>query len=96
MVSMKKVEIIFEAVYLTRLLELFKRHNIKGYTLIREIEGCGAHGLMSADVGFDVSSNDYLYTVCENDKFEEMKEEIRSFTHKYGGKCFVTDAMMLK
>jgi len=95
MKSMKKVEIIMEAIYLSRVLKLFKKHSIVHYTLIRDIEGNGTHGLMMNDDVTDIGKNDYLFTVCEEEKFLQMKDEIRTFTKRFGGKCFVTDTMML-
>lgn len=95
MKKMKKIEIIIESIYLNRLLGLFKKRKITGYTIIRDIEGSGGHGLKTADEFSDILSNNYIFTVCEEEKLEEIKEEIRSFIKKYGGKCIVSDALML-
>ena len=57
MKDMKKVELIIEAVYVPRLIKLFKKHNIGGYTVIRDIEGYGGHGLKTADDVSDAFSN---------------------------------------
>jgi len=95
MKSMKKVEFIFESVYMNRLLDIFKNNNISGYTIIKNIEGCGGHGLKTADDVTDVFSNNYVFTVCEKEQFLSMEKEIRAFTKKYGGKCIVSDAMLL-
>jgi hypothetical protein len=95
MKSMKKVELIIEAVYIKRLLELFKKHEINGYTIIKDIEGRGGHGLKTADDVSDVFTNIYVFTVCEENVFISMKEEIRTFVKKYGGKCIITDAMVI-
>ena len=92
---MKKVELIIESVYINRLLELFKKHSIIGYTIIKNIEGRGGHGLKTADDVSDVFTNIYVFTVCEENVFLAMKEEIRSFVTKYGGKCIITDAMVI-
>jgi hypothetical protein len=95
MKSMKKVELVIEAVYINRLLELFKEHGINGYTIIKDIEGRGGHGLKTADDVSDVFSNIYVFTVCEEEIFLSMKEKIRAFVKKYGGKCIITDAMVI-
>lgn len=95
MKSMKKVEIIIESIYINRLLEVFKKYEINGYTIIKDIQGCGGHGLKTADDVTDVFSNNYIFTVCEEEKYLSMQEDIRSFTKKYGGKCIVSDVMML-
>lgn len=92
---MKKIELVVEAIYINRLLDLFKKHSIKSYTLIRDVEGCGGHGHMQNDSVGNFNSNDYIFTAVEEEKFLEIKEGIRTFTVKYGGKCFVSDTMMI-
>lgn len=95
MKKMKKVEVIIEAVYLNKLLELFKENNIKGYTIIRDIEGLGGHGLKTADDACDLFSNIYIFVVCEQGQYEHLDPGIRSFLDKYGGKCILSDVMIL-
>lgn len=95
MKKMKKIEIVLESVYTNRLLELFRQNGITRYTIIKDIEGNGEHGLRQADEVTDVFSNNYIFTVCEEEKLEEIKEEIRSFSKKYSGKCIVSDVMWL-
>lgn len=95
MKSMKKVEIIIESVYIKRFLKIFKHHKISGYTVIKDIEGYGAHGLKTADDVTDVFSNILVFTVCEAELYEKMDKDIRAFLHTYGGKCILTDVMLL-
>ena len=92
---MKKVELIIEAVYINRLLELFKKHDINAYTIIKDIEGRGGHGLKTADDVSDVFANIYIFTLCDENIFISMKEEIRAFVIKYGCKCIITNAMVI-
>jgi nitrogen regulatory protein PII len=95
MKKMKKVEVIIESIYVNRLIELFKKSEVTGYTIIRDIEGAGGHGLKTADDAHDILSNTYVFTVCEEEKFENMIEKIRSFIDKYGGKCIISDSLVL-
>jgi hypothetical protein len=95
MKQMKKVELVIEAVYVNRLIELFKRHEIHGYTIIKDIEGAGGHGVRTADDVSDIFSNNYVFTVCEAGQFEDMEIDIRKFLEKYGGKCMLSDVMLL-
>ena len=92
---MKKVELIIEAIYINKLLDIFRNHDIGGYTIITDVEGSGAHGLRMADDVSEVSSNDYVFTICEEEKFLEMKDEMVKFRNRFGGKFFVTDTMVL-
>ena len=92
---MKKVEVIIESIYLNRLLDLFHEAQVTGYTIIRDIEGAGGHGLKTADEANDILSNTYVFTLCNEEKFNKMIEKIRAFINKYGGKCIVLDAQVL-
>lgn len=91
MKNMKKIEIIIESIYLNRLIELFDRKEITGYTIIRDVEGKGITGIKSADEITDVFSNNYVFTVCDEDKLMNIVEDIRAFIKKYGGRCIVSD-----
>lgn len=92
---MKKVELVIESVYLKRLLKLFKKHDIGGYTIIKDIEGAGGHGLKTGDDVTGVFSNVYIFTVCEDAQYKIMDKDIRSFLKSYGGKCILSDVMLL-
>ena len=92
---MKKVEVIIESSYLNRLLDLFHEGQVTGYTIIRDIEGAGGHGLKTADEANDILSNTYVFTLCNEEKFNKMIEKITAFINKYGGKCIVLDAQVL-
>lgn len=95
MKDMKKVELVIEAVYVPRLIKLFKKHGISGYTIIKDVEGYGEHGLKTVDGITGISSNNYIFTVCEADKYKDMDTDIRKFLEMYGGKCILTDVMLL-
>ncbi len=95
MKKMKKVEVIIESIYLNRLLDLFKKGNVTGYTIIRDIEGAGGHGLKTADDAHDILSNTYVFTLCNEEKFTRMIEKLRAFIDKYGGKCIISDTQVL-
>ena len=59
------------------------------------IQGAGGHGRKTADDVTDVFSNDYIFTVCEEEAFLKMQPDITNFIKEYGGKCIVSDAMLL-
>lgn len=92
---MKKVELIIESVYIKRLIKVLEKHDIGGYTIIKDIEGYGGHGLKTADDVTDVFSNVLVFTVCEAATYDMMDKDIRSFLKTYGGKCILSDVMLL-
>ena len=95
MKNMTKVELIIESVYENRLLKLFEKHNIGGYTIINDIEGSGGHGLKTGDDVTGVFSNTYIFTVCEAEVYDNMDKDIRAFLKSYGGKCILSDVRIL-
>ncbi len=95
MKKMKKVEFVIEAIYVNRLIDLLKDHGIHGYTIIKDIEGAGGHGVRTADDVSDMFSNNYVFTVCEDEKYQEMDKAIRNFLDRFGGKCMLSDVMLL-
>ena len=56
-----------------------------------DVEGKGITGIKSADEITDVFSNNYVFTVCDEDKLMNIVEDIRRFIKKYGGRCIVSD-----
>jgi len=95
MKNMKKVELIIEAVYINRLITVLQKHDVGGYTIIKDVEGYGGHGIKTTEDVTDILSNIYLFTVCEATTYEKMDKDIRSFLHTYGGKCILSDVMLL-
>lgn len=51
-------------------------NEVTGYTIIRDIEGYGGHGLKTADEANDLLSNNYIFTVCEEHKIEKILDKI--------------------
>ncbi|CAA6801566.1 MAG: Unknown protein [uncultured Campylobacterales bacterium] len=92
---MKKIELIIESLYLSRLIKIFDKNDINGYTIIKDIEGMGERGFKSADEITDVFKNYYIFTVCEEPKAKIILEGIKKFMRKYGGKCIVSDVEWL-
>ncbi|QOP42529.1 transcriptional regulator [Sulfurimonas sediminis] len=92
---MKKIEVIIESVYIKRLLKVFKKHKIGGYTVIKDVEGYGGHGFQTADDVSDVLSNILVFSVCKKELLENMQKDLKKFLETYGGKCIVSDATLL-
>lgn len=95
MVKKKKVEIIIESVYLNRLVEFFMKNDVIGYTVIRNIEGSGGHGLKQNDDVTDVFTNIYVFVVFSDEFLEKINDKLIAFLKKYGAKCIITDVMWL-
>ena len=93
---MTKVELIVEAVYIKRVIELLANDGVEHYTIIEDIKGCGTHGLRSADDVTEISGNVYFFTLITDEKFNEIEKDIANFIKRFGGKCFISDVSVLE
>jgi len=93
---MKKIEIILESCAVEEILSLFENTEIINYTIIRDIKGrCQGYSFTSAEDCIHKSSHDYLFAVCSQRKFSQLRDSIQTHIHQHGGQCFVTDVTTL-
>jgi nitrogen regulatory protein PII len=92
MQSIKRIEIITDAVEMREVRRVLARHGIAGYTIIRDVEGQGLRGAQTGDDLTDVFKNSYLLTTCEPAQLDALVAAIRPILKKRGGICLVSDA----
>ncbi len=92
MQSIKRIEIITDAVEMREVRRVLARHGIAGYTIIRDVEGQGASGARTGDDLTDVFKSSYLLTTCEPAQLDALIDSIRPILKKRGGICLVSDA----
>lgn len=92
MQSIKRIEIITDAIEMREVRRVLERLGIAGYTIIRDVEGQGVRGARTGDDLTDVFKNSYLLTTCEPAQVESLVEAIRPILKKRGGICLVSDA----
>ncbi|WP_448570529.1 DUF190 domain-containing protein [Trichothermofontia sp.] len=93
--AVKRVEIIANSSELAKILESLDETGAPGYTVIRNVTGKGIMGNISDD---DVTtlSNVYVLCYCSEDKIKPIVEAIRPILNKFGGVCYVSDAMEMR
>lgn len=92
---MKKVEVVTDSLHARRILELFEREGVTGYTVIRDAIGKGERGIMTADELTDVFKNSYIFTVCSDDVAEKIADKIEQLLERYGGICIISDVQAI-
>ncbi|MGB5713303.1 MAG: P-II family nitrogen regulator [Waterburya sp.] len=69
--------------------------NVPGYSIIRNVIGKGDLGKVSDDVNLGSSklSNVFIICYCPQEKVEPIVTQIKPILNKYGGVCYLFDAM---
>ncbi len=90
--NIKRIEIITDAIYQSRLIKLLDDTGIPGYTIFKDVAGKGlkgekdGHGLGS---GF---KNVYILIYCELELVKKLTDAVRPVIETFGGVCVVSDA----
>jgi nitrogen regulatory protein PII len=93
MTSMKKVEIVIDALELSAVAEVLDAAGVSGYTVIREVTGKGSRGNRSGDDLTGALMNGYIFTACSEAQAGAVAEAIRPVLKRFGGVCLVTDCL---
>lgn len=96
MVKMKKIEIIAEAAEIENIIQIFESLDVSGYTIINDISGKGGRGNRFADELTDVFKNQYILTVCDEQKATKLTEAVCPLLKKRGGVCIVSHVLWVK
>lgn len=89
----KKVEVVIDSYHLEKIIELFDKNGIGGYTVIKDVLGKGERGLMSGDELTDAFKNSYIFTVCDEETALKIVQDIRPLLKRFGGVCIISDVM---
>ncbi|MEJ5339616.1 MAG: P-II family nitrogen regulator [Aquificaceae bacterium] len=92
---MKKVEVVIDSIYLSRVLDVLEKAGVSGYTVIKDALGKGERGIMAGDELTDVFKNSYVFTVCSEEVAQKIAESLRPLLKKVGGACLISDVLWL-
>jgi nitrogen regulatory protein PII len=88
----KRIEIVVEALVLRRVTKIVDAAGIKGYTVLRNVEGKGGHGERFEDELVDTHRNALVVVACEAAQVEPLLAALRPLLTRFGGMCLVSDA----
>jgi nitrogen regulatory protein PII len=92
--SVKRLEIVTDAVELTKILQGLKRVNVNHYTVIHNVENHGVWGMSDGDATMIETS--FIIAFCTPEQIKAVVETIRPILNKFGGACYVSDAMEVR
>jgi len=88
----KRLEVIASSVELPKILEALDKAGVTGYTVIPHVLGKSASGHTSDDI----ESNAYVLAFFQPDFAKPAVEALKPILNKFGGTCYVSDAMEIR
>lgn len=94
--SVKRIEIIANSFELGKILDGLERGGILGHAVIRNVAGKGLRGGASEDLDMTMLDNVYVIAFCAPEQIKPVVEAIRPILNKFGGACYISDAMEVR
>ncbi len=90
-----RFEIIVASKEVEKITKVLNAVKVSGYSIIREVIGKGHLGTVSDDVNLGSSklSNVFIICYCSPDQVEPIVTKIKPILNKYGGVCYLFEAM---
>lgn len=92
--AVKRIEIIANSFELGKILDALKKAEVTGHLIIRNVAGQGLKG--EEDLDMTMLDNVYVIAFCAPEKIKPVVEAIRPILNKFGGSCYVSDAMEIR
>jgi nitrogen regulatory protein PII len=97
MTSMKKVEIVVDALEVPAVAEVLDASRVSGYTVIGEVTGRGSRGVRGGGDGLTAAlKNSYIITACPETQARAIADAVRPILRRVGGICVVTDCLWVE
>lgn len=93
-----RIEIIAASQEVEKILNALEKVGVPGYTLIRDVIGKSDLGIVSDDVNLGSSKLSNVFIICYSpqEKVKPIVEKIKPILNKYGGVCYLSDAMEIR
>ena len=91
----KKIEAVIGELYVRTFTELLEKHGMPYYSQVPGVKGRGPSGMQDADDLSGAFTNTYFIVFCENEQFENIRHDLKSFIKKAGGVVCVSDVDFL-
>jgi nitrogen regulatory protein PII len=95
MLEVKRIEIIADYVELGKILQGLEKAGIENCTVIRDVARTSTKTDGNHTLAMTMLDNVYIIAFCPSEKIALAADAIRSILNKYGGSCFISDAVEL-
>ncbi|AFY34577.1 hypothetical protein [Calothrix sp. PCC 7507] len=96
MQSVKRIEIFANYVELPKILESLEYSGVQGHTVIKDVAGKSIRGKITDDLAMTMLDNVYIIAFFPPEQLPVVEVNIKAILNKFGGTCFVSDAMELE
>lgn len=90
----KRIEIIANSFELGKILDGLDKSGVHGHAVIRNVAGKGLRE--GEDLDMTMLDNVYIIAFCKPEHIKSVVENIRPLLNKFGGTCYITDAMEIR
>jgi nitrogen regulatory protein PII len=92
MFSVKRIELVIEAVEKPKVISTLKAININNFTIYKHVGGCGERGVRD-DLAFGEKFENVTFVIaCPENQLTLVIEALRPLLKSFGGMCLVSDA----
>ncbi len=91
----KKIEIVTDSLEVQNVVSALEKHNVSGYTIIKDVSGKGERGLRDSEGLTDVLKNSMIIVAVEEEEVQAIVNSIQPVLKRFGGICLVSDAEWL-
>jgi nitrogen regulatory protein PII len=95
MQAVKRIEIVSDSVESHKIIKVLESVGVLNYTVIRNVIGKGVRGTNSGDLDMSMLENDYVIAFFLEDKMKTLVDKLKPVTKKFGGVCYISDAMAI-
>jgi nitrogen regulatory protein PII len=92
MFSIKRVELVIEAVEKHNVISTLKKISINNYTIYKHVGGYGERGARDELAFGEKFENVTFVIACPENRLTTVIESLRPILKSYGGMCLVSDA----
>lgn len=78
------------------ILERLEKTGVEGCTVIRDVAGASTRSGGKHNLAMTMLDYVYIIALCQPEKITATAEAIRTILNKYGGSCFISDAIELR
>jgi nitrogen regulatory protein PII len=93
--TVTRMEIMSDAVELNKITAALNTGDRVTYSILRNVSSHGVRGESVQD-SIISSENIYIIAFCPPEQVKGLLEKIRPILNKFGGACFISDAMEVK
>jgi nitrogen regulatory protein PII len=95
-ISVKRIELVVEAIEKEHVISCLKSINIRSFTIYHHVGGSGERGVRDEGVFGEKFENVTFVVACAENQLATVIEVLRPILKRYGGMCLVSDAKWVK